>query len=334
MRSSRWPAGSPRGTSPSRSSLTGLDTFPRGVLWLRPAPSPALAELQRDAHDSLRAAGWPPAFGPRSAPERWIAHCTLATRSRGGCARSPAASGLRADPGPGRGAGRAARGRPRRRRPPAAHRVSALSSGPCSTGRCACSWRRARWRRRLSLVSEQRAVVQVLHALGLGRGRSQQHGVTVVDAGVGDDRARRVGDEPRGRADERAEQRLGPVEVVAARAELRVDPAQGADLGTGRGRVARAGRVGGRRFGAAGRWRAAETAGQRPRRRQHHDDVAAAAAALRPGRAVHFLAGASPVDSAAMKASCGTSTRPTIFIRFLPSFCFSSSLRLRVMSPP
>ena len=40
------------------------------------------------------------------------------------------------------------------------------------------------------------------------------------------------------------------------------------------------------------------------------------------------------VESAAMKASCGTSTRPTIFIRFLPSFCFSSSLRLRVMSPP
>jgi len=36
----------------------------------------------------------------------------------------------------------------------------------------------------------------------------------------------------------------------------------------------------------------------------------------------------------ARKASCGISTRPTFFIRFLPSFCFSSSLRLRVMSPP
>ena len=35
-----------------------------------------------------------------------------------------------------------------------------------------------------------------------------------------------------------------------------------------------------------------------------------------------------------MKASWGTSTRPMDFIRFLPSFCFSSSLRLRVMSPP
>ena len=47
----------------------------------------------------------------------------------------------------------------------------------------------------------------------------------------------------------------------------------------------------------------------------------------------HFLSG-SPVDKAAMKASCGTSTLPTIFIRFLPSFCFSSSLRLREISPP
>ena len=44
--------------------------------------------------------------------------------------------------------------------------------------------------------------------------------------------------------------------------------------------------------------------------------------------------GAVSVERAAMNASCGTSTRPTIFIRFLPSFCFSSSLRFRVMSPP
>ena len=49
----------------------------------------------------------------------------------------------------------------------------------------------------------------------------------------------------------------------------------------------------------------------------------------------HFLSEASPpVLSAATKASWGTSTRPTIFMRFLPSFCFSRSLRLRVMSPP
>ena len=36
----------------------------------------------------------------------------------------------------------------------------------------------------------------------------------------------------------------------------------------------------------------------------------------------------------AIKASCGIFTLPMDFIRFLPSFCFSKSLRLRVMSPP
>ena len=36
----------------------------------------------------------------------------------------------------------------------------------------------------------------------------------------------------------------------------------------------------------------------------------------------------------ARNASCGISTLPTSFIRALPSFCFSSSLRLRVTSPP
>jgi len=34
-----------------------------------------------------------------------------------------------------------------------------------------------------------------------------------------------------------------------------------------------------------------------------------------------------------MNASCGILTRPTCFMRFLPSFCFSSSFRLRVTSP-
>ena len=41
-----------------------------------------------------------------------------------------------------------------------------------------------------------------------------------------------------------------------------------------------------------------------------------------------------PMLSTARNASCGTSTAPTCFIRFLPAFCFSSSLRLREMSPP
>ncbi len=51
----------------------------------------------------------------------------------------------------------------------------------------------------------------------------------------------------------------------------------------------------------------------------------------------HFLPDFSAgcvVASAATKASGGTSTEPMFFIRFLPAFCFSSSLRLRLMSPP
>ena len=37
---------------------------------------------------------------------------------------------------------------------------------------------------------------------------------------------------------------------------------------------------------------------------------------------------------AAMKASCGILTVPTVRIRFFPAFCFSNSLRFRVASPP
>ncbi len=38
--------------------------------------------------------------------------------------------------------------------------------------------------------------------------------------------------------------------------------------------------------------------------------------------------------STARNASWGISTAPTCFMRFFPSFCFSRSLRFRVMSPP
>ena len=41
-----------------------------------------------------------------------------------------------------------------------------------------------------------------------------------------------------------------------------------------------------------------------------------------------------PILSTARNASCGICTRPTCFMRFLPSFCFSRSLRFREMSPP
>jgi hypothetical protein len=35
-----------------------------------------------------------------------------------------------------------------------------------------------------------------------------------------------------------------------------------------------------------------------------------------------------------LKASCGTSTDPTLFMRFLPAACFLSSFFFRLMSPP
>ncbi len=40
------------------------------------------------------------------------------------------------------------------------------------------------------------------------------------------------------------------------------------------------------------------------------------------------------IFSAARNADCGISTLPNWRIRFLPSFCLSSSFRLREMSPP
>ena len=42
----------------------------------------------------------------------------------------------------------------------------------------------------------------------------------------------------------------------------------------------------------------------------------------------------SRAESTARKAAWGTFTLPMVFMRFLPAFCFSSSLRLRDTSPP
>lgn len=72
-----------------------------------------------------------------------------------------------------------------------------------------------------------------------------------------------------------------------------------------------------------------------PAREGH--DVSSQRLLRRPQRIIHtyfFALSPASLDSARIKASWGTSTRPTIFIRFLPSFCFSKSLRLRLMSPP
>jgi len=67
--------------APIPVTLTEVGRFGRaGALWLGPAPSPELTALQRDVHRTLEDAGWPPAFGERSAPPDWVPHCTLATR--------------------------------------------------------------------------------------------------------------------------------------------------------------------------------------------------------------------------------------------------------------
>lgn len=47
-----------------------------------------------------------------------------------------------------------------------------------------------------------------------------------------------------------------------------------------------------------------------------------------------FLPSSSPVSSTARNAFCGMSTEPMDFMRFLPAFCFSHNLRLRLISPP
>ena len=58
------------------------------------------------------------------------------------------------------------------------------------------------------------------------------------------------------------------------------------------------------------------------------------ASILTPAPAACLQARSTPVSSTAIKAFCGMSTLPMLFIRFLPSFCLAQSFFLREMSPP
>jgi 2'-5' RNA ligase len=78
--------------APIPIAMLGFGSFPSGVLFVATGESSPLRELQRDAYDTL-ARRWPPAFGPQSAPDDWVAHCTLATR-----VPRPALRALRAAP--------------------------------------------------------------------------------------------------------------------------------------------------------------------------------------------------------------------------------------------
>jgi 2'-5' RNA ligase len=64
--------------------LDELGSFRSGVLWVGPSDAAGLAGLQADVDAALLGAGWPRAFGERSAPGRWQPHCTLVTRLRRG----------------------------------------------------------------------------------------------------------------------------------------------------------------------------------------------------------------------------------------------------------
>ncbi len=67
--------------SPFALDLGHAGIFPGGgVFWLAPEPAAPLAALHADLDGELLRAGHERAFGPRSAPGRWVPHCTLATR--------------------------------------------------------------------------------------------------------------------------------------------------------------------------------------------------------------------------------------------------------------
>jgi GTP-binding protein LepA len=65
-----------------------------------------------------------------------------------------------------------------------------------------------------------------------------------------------------------------------------------------------------------------------------HADIAMAKEEIENALVLDASGRYSATLSTLRNASCGTSIEPMFFIRFLPSFCFSRSLRLRVTSPP
>lgn len=60
--------------------LDHLGAFRGGILWLGPQPVAQLSALQAELDAALQGAGHCRAFGARSDPQHWVAHCTLARR--------------------------------------------------------------------------------------------------------------------------------------------------------------------------------------------------------------------------------------------------------------
>lgn len=61
--------------------LSEVGRFDRaGALWLGPRTCPELDALHQHCTTAVADAGWTSAFGERSEPGAWVAHCTLATR--------------------------------------------------------------------------------------------------------------------------------------------------------------------------------------------------------------------------------------------------------------
>ena len=178
------------------------------------------------------------------------------------------------------------------------------------------------------LVDERRPE-RVEHRARVGPGRRE------ADPPVAEEGVRGRLEHPQGAEPEAQEERLPAVAEgdpeVAGR--VRVDDEQGAHEGEPEQGPAEAPRQRGsvavaRRFVVLGR---AEVLGFEAQDDEEDGDREGDEDAE---RLLHGGQASSPILRTARKASCGISTEPTRFMRCLPSFCFSSNFRLRVMSPP